>query len=70
MVDIRQCTATIRNLPKVVKEAPQWRSERPGQVESNVNQTELTTELNLQCNNFTLVERYLRSTNDRIGENC
>jgi len=42
--------------PKVVNEALQWRSERPAQVRSSVNQTELTSELNLQYNYFTLVE--------------
>jgi len=30
------------------------------QVQSYVSQTELTSELNLQCNYFTLVERHFR----------
>jgi len=54
-VDIRHCTATNVIKPKVVKETLQWRSERLAQVQSFVNQTELTSELNLQCNYFTLV---------------
>jgi len=56
-VVIRQCTATNVIKPKVVKETLQWRSERLAQVQSFVNQTELTSELNLQCNYFTLVWR-------------
>jgi len=40
--------------PKVVKETLQWSGGR-AQVQSFVNQTELTSELNLQCNYFTLV---------------
>ena len=55
-MDIRQCTATNVIKPKVVKETQQWRSERLAQVQSFVNQTELTSELNVQCNYFTLVE--------------
>jgi len=35
--------------------------ERREQVQSYVSQTELTSELNLQCNYFALVERYFRS---------
>jgi len=33
---------------KVVEEALQWRSERRTQVQSYVNQSELTSELNLK----------------------
>jgi len=40
------------------------------ELQSYVNQTELTSELNLQCNNFTLVERHFRWKNDWLGENC
>jgi len=50
--------------PKVVKEALQWISERRAQVQSYVNQTELTSEVNLQKSCFTLVERHFRSKND------
>jgi len=38
--------------------------ERRAQVQSYVNQTELTSELNLQCNYFALVERHFRSKNN------
>jgi len=55
--------------PKIVKEALQWRYERRAQVQSYVNQTELTSELNIQCNYFILVERHFRSKNNRLGEN-
>jgi len=34
------------------------------QVQSYVNQTELASELNLQCNYFTPVEQHFRSKND------
>ena len=37
---------------KVAKEAMQWSSERRAQVQSYVNQPELTSELNLKCNYF------------------
>jgi len=37
---------------KVAKEALQWSSERRVQVQSYVNQSELTSELNLKCNYF------------------
>jgi len=50
--------------PQVIKEALQWRSEWRGQVQSYVNQTEQTSELNLQCDYFTLVERHFRSKNN------
>jgi len=36
--------------PKFVAEALQWSSERRAQVQSYFNQTELTSELNLNCN--------------------
>jgi len=42
--------------PKVVKETLQLSSERRAQVQSSVSQTELTSELNVQCDYFTLVE--------------
>jgi len=45
LVDIRQCTATNVIKPKVVKETLQWRSEWLAQVQSFVNQTELTSVL-------------------------
>jgi len=35
--------------PKAVTEALQWRSQRRVQAQSYVNQTELTSELTLQC---------------------
>jgi len=50
--------------PKVVKKDLQWRCVRRAQVQSYINQTELTSELNLQYNYFTLVERHFRSKND------
>jgi len=40
---------------KVVKEALQWRSELRAPVQSYVIQTEITSELNLQCNYFTVL---------------
>ena len=40
------------------------------QVQSYANQTELTSELNLQGNYFIRVERHYRSKNDGLGENC
>jgi len=55
---------------KIAKEVLQWRSERRVQVQSCVNQTELTSELNLQGNYFIRVERHFRSKNDWLGENC
>jgi len=48
----------------VFKEALQWTSERQAQVQSYVSQTELTSELDLQCNYFTLVARHFRSKNN------
>ena len=36
--------------PKAVKEALQWRSKLRVQVQSHVNQSEITSEFNLQCN--------------------
>jgi len=50
-------------MPKVVKEALQCRSERRAQVQSYVNQTEMTSELNLLRNYFTRVERHFHSKN-------
>jgi len=50
--------------PNFVKETLQWRSEWQAQVQSYLNQTELTSELNLQCNYFTLVERHFRTKNN------
>jgi len=50
--------------PKVVKEALLWRSKRRAQVQSYVNQIEMTRELNLQCNYLTLVERHFCSKNN------
>jgi len=50
--------------PKFVVEALQWSSERREQVQSYVNQTELTSELHLKCNCFALVERNLCSKNN------
>jgi len=44
--------------------------ERRAQVQSYVNQTELTSELNLKYNYFALVERNFRSKNNGLGENC
>jgi len=55
LVDIRQCTATEVIKPKIVKETLQWGSEWLAQKQSFVNQTELASELNLQCSYFTLV---------------
>jgi len=49
---------------KLVKKALQWKYEGLAQVQSCVNQSELTSELNLQCNCFTLVERHFRSKNN------
>jgi len=40
------------------------------QVQSYVNQTELTSKLNLQRNYFTLVEQHFLSKNDWLRENC
>jgi len=48
---------------ETVKEALQWRSKLRAQVQSFVNQTEITSELNLQCNYSIRVERHFRSTN-------
>jgi len=50
--------------PKVLQEALQWRSERREQVQCYVNRTELTSELNLQCNYFALVERHFPLKNN------
>jgi len=58
VVDIRQCIAVPVPLvikPKIVH---CW-SERRVQMQSDVNQTELTSELNLQSNYFTLVKTAL-----------
>ena len=40
------------------------------QVQSYVIQDEMKTELKLQCNYFTLVERHFRWKNDWLGEKC
>jgi len=42
------------------------------QVQIYVNQTEMTSglNLNLQCNYFTPVERHFCSKSDELGENC
>jgi len=57
VVDIRQCAAIP--VPLVIEpKTVQWRSERRGQVQSYVNQTELASESNLQRNYFALVERH------------
>jgi len=50
--------------PKFLVEALQWSSERRAQVQSYVNQTELTSECNLKYNYFTFVERNFRSKNN------
>jgi len=71
VLDITQSTAnSLVIMPKVVKQALQWRSKWPAQVQSYVNQTELTSELSLQCNYFNFVERRFYSKNSRRGENC
>jgi len=49
--------------PNVVKEALQWRSERQTQVQNFANQTELTCELNVQCNS-PFVERHFHTKNN------
>jgi len=61
MVDIRQCTATTRNQAEACKGSSAM--ERRAQVQSNVNQTKLASQLKLQCNDFTLVERHFHSKN-------
>jgi len=68
---IRQCTITSRNQAESrnLKEALQWRSERRAQVQSCVNHTELTSELNLQYSWFTLSKRHIHSKNDWLAEN-
>jgi len=68
VVDIKQCTATTRNQA----ESCEGNSavERRAQVQSYINQTELTSELNLQCSYFILVERRVYSMNNWLGENC
>jgi len=38
--------------------------ERRAQVQSYASQTELTSELNLRCNYFALVERHVHSKNN------
>ena len=54
--------------PTVVKESLQWRSERRAQVQSYVNQPEITSEFNfLTYNAKSLVERHFGSKNDRLG---
>ena len=50
--------------PKFAVKALLWGSERRAQVQSCVNQTELTSELSLKCNYFALVERNFRSKNN------
>jgi len=50
--------------PKVVKETLQWGSVWPAQAQTCDSRTELTSELNLQCNYFTLIERRSRSKNN------
>jgi len=49
--------------PRVVKDALQCRSQGRAQVQSYVNQTELTSKMNLRSNYCTLVERLFRSKN-------
>jgi len=68
MLNIRQCTATTRNQAEICSGSSAI--ERRAQVRCYVNQTELTSELNLKCNYFTLVERNFRSKNKWLGENC
>ena len=48
---------------EIVKEALQWGSKLRVQVQIYVNQAEITSELHLQCNYFTRVERHFRSKN-------
>jgi len=48
MVDIKQCITTTRNQAESCKGSSAM--ERRAQVQSYVNETELTSELNLQCN--------------------
>jgi len=55
VVDIRQWTATTRDEADSCKRNSAM--ERRAQVQSYVIQTELTSELNLQCNYFTFVGR-------------
>jgi len=50
--------------PKFAVKALLWGSERRVQVQSYVNQTELTRELSLKCNYFSLVEGNFRSKNN------
>jgi len=62
VVNIRQCTATTRNQAEICSGSSAM--ERREQEQSYVNQTELTSKLNLKCNYFTLVEQYFRSKNN------
>jgi len=51
-------------MSKGIVKALQWRSKRWTQVQSYINQTELTSELNVQCNYIALVERHFHSNNN------
>jgi len=68
VVDIRQCTATNRNQAESYNGSSAM--EQREQVQSYASQTELTSDLNIQCNYFALAERYFLSKNNRLGENC
>ena len=59
MVVIRQCTATTGTHVESCEGSSTM--ERLAQLQSYVNQTELTSELNLQCNYLAHVERHFRS---------
>jgi len=53
--------------PKVVKKDLQWRCERRAQVESYVvTSVKPKSELDLQCNILTLVERQFRSKSQAV----
>jgi len=55
----KQCTANTRNQAESFKGSSAM--ERRAQMQSYVNQTELTSELNLRCNYFAFVERQFPS---------
>ena len=62
-MDIRPCTATTRNQAESCTGSSAM--ERRTQVQRYINWTKVTSELNFQCNHFTLVERhFLRRTTD------
>jgi len=61
-MESRQCAATTRNQAESINKALQWSGER--KCKNYVNQTELTSEMNLQCNYFALVERHFPSKNN------